>query len=140
MLKTSTKLRIDDAYFDLVKQLPLRRLRTQRDHQQAMQMFVKLASRQKDPGTLAYADALATLIGEYERNSKIDFDTSKVTASELVSHCLAERGLSVNAFSKRVGVAQSALSQMLNGKRSWSKLAISRISAFLKIDPSLFLR
>ena len=48
--------------------------------------------------------------------------------------------MSVNAFSKEVGVAQSALSEMLNGKRGWSKSAIVKISKYFKLNPALFLK
>jgi plasmid maintenance system antidote protein VapI len=53
---------------------------------------------------------------------------------------LAERGMSVNAFAQKVGIAQSALSDMLNGKRDWSKSAIVAVADHFGLNRGLFLQ
>lgn len=87
-----------------------------------------------------YKTVLVSLIADYERSAKLRLDTSKVTAAEVVLHLLDERVMSANALAKVLGVSQSSLSDMLNGRRDWSKLAIIRISSYFGLQPGLFLR
>jgi plasmid maintenance system antidote protein VapI len=60
--------------------------------------------------------------------------------SEIVRHLLGKHGVSVNAFAKQQGIAQSALSDMLRGKRDWSKSVIIRVADYFKLDRGMFLR
>jgi plasmid maintenance system antidote protein VapI len=83
---------------------------------------------------------LASLIAEYERSANLRLDTSKVTAAEIVTHLLDEHAMSVNALAKVLHIPQSSLSEMLSGRRDWSKQAIIRLSAHFGLQPGLFLR
>jgi antitoxin component HigA of HigAB toxin-antitoxin module len=87
-----------------------------------------------------YKAVLASLIVDYERSANLRVDTSKVTAAEIVMHLLQERGMSVNALAKTLKVSQSSLSEMVNGRRDWSKQAIIRISEYFGLQPGLFLK
>ncbi len=87
-----------------------------------------------------YKTVLASLIADYERSANLRLDTSNVTAAEVVVHLLAERNLSVNALAKVLDTSQSSLSDMLNGRRDWSKSVIVRISAYFGLQSELFLR
>jgi len=140
MLKNSSRRVPRDAYFELVMQFPLRRIKSPQQHREAMNIFTRLASKDKNAATEVYVETLVTLIAEYERSSNHYFDTSHVTAADLVAHLLEERRMSVNALAKEADVAQSALSEMLNGKRGWSKSAIIKISKYLRINPGIFLK
>ena len=61
-------------------------------------------------------------------------DTSGVSAAELVRHRIEQRGMSVSAaLARAIGVPQSNLSEMLAGKRDWSKTAIRGLSRHLNI-------
>jgi plasmid maintenance system antidote protein VapI len=48
--------------------------------------------------------------------------------------------MSVNAFAKARGISQSALSDMLNGKRQWSRSVIINIADYFGLNRDLFLR
>jgi len=72
--------------------------------------------------------------------ANLTLDTSGVTASDIVLHLLGERGMSVNALAATLQISQSSLSDMLNGRRDWSKQAIIRLSDYFGLQPGLFLR
>ena len=128
-----------DHYMELVRAFPLRPIRSAAAHQRAKRVLRSLGGEEgTDVGDYKYV--LVKLIAEYEQNAGYRVDTSGVTAADLVRHLLAERGMSVNAFAKAVGTAQSALSEMLSGKRDWSKTAIVGISDFFGLNPRVFLR
>ena len=63
-----------------------------------------------------------------------------LTAAEIVRHLLAERKMSVNRLAKELEISQSALSEMLSGKRDWSKSAIVRVADYFGLERGVFLR
>ena len=86
-----------------------------------------------------YKIVLLSLIADYERCANLRLDTSNISAAKVVLHLLEERRMSVNALSKTLGISQSSLSEMLSGRRDWSKPAIIRLSEFFGLEPRLFL-
>jgi HTH-type transcriptional regulator/antitoxin HigA len=130
--------RVDD-YMKLVKQFPLRPIRSGSAHSRAKAMLRSLSGI-RGSAVADYRMVLMSLIESYERDAGLRVDTSRLSAADVVRHLLKENGLSVNAFASRIGVAQSALSEMLNGKRDWSKSVIVRIADYFRIEPSIFLR
>ncbi|MBC7784551.1 MAG: helix-turn-helix domain-containing protein [Burkholderiales bacterium] len=87
-----------------------------------------------------YKLVLASLISEYERSAGRRLDTSKITAAQVVRHLLEDRAMSVNRLARTLGISQSSLSDMLGGRRDWSKPAIIKIAAYFGLEPGLFLR
>jgi antitoxin component HigA of HigAB toxin-antitoxin module len=128
-----------DTYLELVQAFPLRPIRSQNAHQHAKQMLRSLAGK-RTSAIRDYKVVLVSLVAEYERSANLTLDTSDVTAADIVLHLLEDRGMSVNALAKAVAVSQSSLSDMLNGRRDWSKSAIVRISNYFGLQPGLFLK
>jgi HTH-type transcriptional regulator / antitoxin HigA len=136
---TLTKKRAADSYLRLVRAWPLRRLRSAAEHAKASEVYLKLSSRRADRGTRDYLDVLADVIAEYERRTEQTIDASDLTAADLVRHRLEERGLSVSALAREIGVPQPNLSEMLNGRRDWSKAVILALSRTFNIRAERFL-
>lgn len=118
---------------------PLRPIRTRALHQRAKEMLRGLAGK-RGSAVRDYKTVLASLIADYERSADLRLDTSKVSAAELILHLLDERDMSVNGLAKSLNISQSSLSEMLHGRREWSKAAIIRISEYFRLQPGLFLR
>jgi antitoxin component HigA of HigAB toxin-antitoxin module len=117
----------------------LRRIKTVADHNKAKKLVLRLSIREADRGTAEYLDVLVDLIADYEKRAGHAIDTSKVSAADIVRHRIEERGMSVSALARLIGVPQSNLSEMLGGKRDWSKNAIRGLSAHLNIRVERFL-
>jgi antitoxin component HigA of HigAB toxin-antitoxin module len=100
--------------------------------------FRQLGDR-TDRDTRDYVSVLVSLIADYEKRARHAIDTSHVTAADLVRHKIEQRGMSVSELAKQIGIAQSNLSEMLNGSRGWSKSAIKGISKLLNIRAERFL-
>jgi HTH-type transcriptional regulator/antitoxin HigA len=128
-----------DMYMELVLAFPLRPIRTGASHRRALSVLRDLNGR-RGAAARDYKTVLASLILEFERSAHLQLDTSKVTAAEIVLHLLEQRDMSVNALAKTLGISQSSLSDMLNGRRGWSKPAIIRLSEYFGLQPGLFLR
>jgi antitoxin component HigA of HigAB toxin-antitoxin module len=129
----------DDPYLELVQTFPLRPIRSRNTHQRALAMLRSLTGK-RGSAISDYKTVLASLVAEYERSTNSRLDTSKVTAAEIVLHLLEEHNMSINALAKALDFSQSSLSDMLNGRRDWSKTAIVRISNHFGLRSELFLR
>jgi len=137
-MPATTRGHVADSYMELICEFPLRRLKSAAEHRRATKLVLRLSSAGSDRGVAEYVDVLVDLIADYERRSGQIVDTSKVSAADLVRHRIEERGLSVNALARLIGVPQSNLSEMLGGKRGWSKAAIRALSAYLNIRADRF--
>lgn len=128
-----------DSYMKRIAELPLRRLKTAAEQARAKRIILRLSSQETDRGATDYLDVLVDLVADFERRSKEAIDSSTLSASDLVRHRMVERGMSVSSLAGLVGVPQPNLSEMLNGKRDWSKTAIRGLSAHLSIRAEWFL-
>jgi antitoxin component HigA of HigAB toxin-antitoxin module len=138
-MRTASKNRAADTYFDLVRAFPLRRIRNAAEHARAKNIYLRLSAHAKDRGTRDYLDVLADLIAEYEKRTNQTIATSDIAIADLVRHHMQERAMSVSALANEIGVAQSNLSEMLNGRRDWSKAAIRSLSKMFNIRAERFL-
>ena len=138
-MPATTRRRVADSYMELIREFPLRRLKTAAKHRRATKLVLRLSTAGSDRGVAEYVDVLVDLIADYERRTGQIVDTSRVSAADLVRHRIEERGLSVNALARLIGLPQSNLSEMLSGKRGWSKSAIRALSAHLNIRADRFL-
>jgi antitoxin component HigA of HigAB toxin-antitoxin module len=137
---TKASLRSPDAYLDLFLHVyPLRPIRSDAEHQQAKRALRGLAGDKRKVAA-EFKKVLVGIIEAYEREAGMQLDVSDVSAADIVRHLLDERDMSANALAKSAGVSQSALSDMLNGKRQWSKSAIIRLADFFGLNRGVFLR
>ena len=128
-----------DTYLKLIREFPLRRIKTADAHAKAIELVLRLSAESADRGTAEYLEVLVDLVAGYEKRTEQAMDTTDVSAADLVRHRIAERGLSVSALARLIGVPQSNLSEMLNRKRDSSKAAIRGLATHLNIRVDRFL-
>jgi antitoxin component HigA of HigAB toxin-antitoxin module len=132
--------KLADTYFDLVREFPLRRLASAAEHARAKEIYLRVSSSHPDAGSRDYLNVLADLVAEYEKRMDRTVDTSGLSAADLIRHRLRERKMSVNALAKEIGMPQSNLSDMLNGRREWSKAAIRSLTKMFRLSAERFLQ
>jgi HTH-type transcriptional regulator/antitoxin HigA len=140
MLKAKTSA-TKDTYLELVRRFPLRPLRSRADHADAVAALTRVSLKHqgtRDRGVLDYLDILAGLIDEYEQAARLKVDTANRTPAELIRHLMRANGLTINRLAKQIGIAQSNVSEMLSGRRDFSKTAILKLCARFGLDPALF--
>ena len=138
-MPTTTQVISADSYMKLIAEFPLRRIKTAAEHAKAKKLVLRLSMQDADRGTAEYLDVLVDLIADFEKRTELVVDGSKLSAADIVRHRIEERGLSISALAQLIGVPQSNLSDMLNGKRDWSKTAIRGLSTHLNIRADRFL-
>jgi antitoxin component HigA of HigAB toxin-antitoxin module len=138
-MRTATRNVAADSYMELIAEFPLRRIKSIAEHRKATRLVLRLSAQQPDRGVSDYLDVLVDLIADFERRSGQDLGASQVSAGDIVRHRIDERGMSVSALARLIGVPQSNLSEMLNGKRDWSKAAIRGLCTHLNMRAERFL-
>lgn len=132
--------KIKDSYFEMVKEFPLRKITGAGEHLQALAVVARFAGRDKiDEGIVDYLGVLTDLIAAYEKRAGHAIDTSEIGAADVVRHLMAENNLTISGLAREIGVGQSNLSEMLSGKREWSKAVIRGLSERFSLNPMLFL-
>jgi len=138
-MSIAVKTTVADTYMELIGELPLRRINTATDYHRAMKLVLRLSNQEPDRGTADYLDVLVDLVADYEQRLGQTVDMADLSAADLVRHRLEQRSMSISALAREIGVPQSNLSEMLAGKRGWSKTVIRGLTKTLNIRVERFL-
>jgi HTH-type transcriptional regulator / antitoxin HigA len=128
-----------DSYLQCVVQFPLKAIKTEREHDRAVDRIGRLMIRGKlDEGELQYVEALARLIGEYEDHAGHRMKVSNRDPIELLKFLMNESKMSVSALGKIIG-SQGVASEVLSRRRELSKSHIRKLAEHFHVNPGLFL-
>lgn len=140
MTKTRRATRIRDDYLALVKGFPLRPIRGEPEHEEALAVLRRLAVRPDEDlsdGELDYLEALTRFVEDYEE-SRHRIDRSRLTPLEVLRHLMKESGMAPAGLA-RLLKSQPAASLILAGKRQLSKAHIRKLADHFHVDAGLFL-
>ena len=130
--------RIDKEYMELITKFPLVPLREKSVFEEAIKVMKQLAYRRDTltSGEADYLTVLGDLIAQYEK--QLPRLSDEMTPQEAVAYLMETNGLAQSDLVEYVGY-KSNLSAFLNGHRSLSKRAASRLAQYFKVSPALFL-
>lgn len=133
--KFSLKANEKDSYLALVVDFPLASIRSH-EHLEAAQTVVDhlLAQGELGHGETLYLDALSNLIVSYEDDH---FPFTPAADSELLQHFLDAKGISQAELSRETGLPKSTISEVLSGKKKFSRQMIRKLSDFFHVDVSV---
>ncbi|HZZ42952.1 MAG TPA: helix-turn-helix domain-containing protein [Tepidisphaeraceae bacterium] len=141
MSTTKTNKKSPDTFLALVRQFPLRPIRTEREADAASETLIKLlkskADKARDPGERDYIESLSVLIRDYENKTTIDALPTP-DPLDILRHLMTEQGMTVGDLGKAIG-SQPNASLILSGKRSMSKTNIIALARHFRLSPSVFL-
>jgi HTH-type transcriptional regulator/antitoxin HigA len=132
---------IQDVYLDLIHHRPLRPLKNRQQHAEAVKFLSRVSllhQGTRDGGVLDYLEVLADLIDQFERAAQVKIDTSAASPTEVVRHLIEANQLTVSGLAREIGIGQSNLSEMLAGRREFSKRAIAGIRDRFGVSPEIF--
>lgn len=133
------KRRDADRYLELVREFPLRPIRTKRDYAAATKAIENLAIRGEDnlnQDESDYLEVLTDLVEAYDQQHCPE--PNEVTPRERLKVLLAEAGLTTADLGRLLGSSGLA-SQILLGRRQLSKTHIRILSQYFKLDANYFL-
>jgi HTH-type transcriptional regulator / antitoxin HigA len=126
-----------DSYMNLIRRFPLRPIRNDDEHEQAVEIVGELMRRELDGGTSDYLDTLILLVNKYEDENHSPKGLH-LSPQEALRAIMNANNMSQARMGEVIG-SESAVSMFLRGERELSKSHIRAIVARFRVDASLFL-
>ena len=124
------------TYFKLVKQFPLTHIRDEAHLVAVQDVIDGLLEQNLDKGAQEYLDALTDLVETYEDEHEPIPDASE---ADVLRELMRANRLSQPRLAKKVGIAQSTISAVLNGTRSLTKAQMITLARSFHVSPAAFL-
>jgi HTH-type transcriptional regulator/antitoxin HigA len=127
--------RQQDTYLRLIQELPLVSIASDEHLDAAQSMIDRLTSiRKLDGGEQAYLDALCDLVVVYEDQHH---SIPMASDADLLRHLMEAKGVTQNQIHKDTGLAKSGISEVLSGKKAFSKTMIGTLAAYFHVPTSV---
>jgi HTH-type transcriptional regulator/antitoxin HigA len=123
------------GYAALISEFPLRPIRIADELARALAVARSLMGGGLDGGESDYLEILVSLIEQYEE--KI-CPISRPTDAEMLRFLLESRGVNQATLSRETGIAESAISEVLSGKKALRRQHIGAIAGYFRVSPAVF--
>lgn len=124
-----------DSYLELIMAFPLSSIGSDEHLDVAQKVMDRLLAKgELDDGEETYLDALSDLVGVYEDEHHA---IEPASDSDMLRHLLEAKGITQAQLSQETGIAKSTISEVLAGKRLFSRQMIRKLAEFFKVDVSV---
>ena len=139
--KTSARARGEaegaGGYHALIRRLPLRPIRSEAELDRAIAMLDSLSDRESlSPEEHDYLLVLSGLVEDYEDEHH---PIPAVAGVPMLRYLIEAKGVPQARVAAGAGIAESALSEILAGKRKLGIRSITALARYFKVDPGLFI-
>ncbi len=123
---------------DLVRECPLRIIRSEPEYKHAVATLDRLSDRGFDraPDETEYLLALALFVEKYEREHE---PIPRASGCEVLRYLIETHGVSQRDVANGTGLRDSTISEILAGKRKLGVKHIEALARFFKVEPAVFL-
>jgi HTH-type transcriptional regulator / antitoxin HigA len=126
-----------EGYLALIRELPLRPIRTEVELDRAIAMVDVLSDRDTlAPDEHDYLLVLADLIEKYEDEQ---YPIPAVSGVSMLRYLIESKGVTRAKVAVEAGIAESTLSEILAGKRKLGIRHVTILARYFKVDPGLFI-
>ncbi|MFM9115844.1 MAG: type II toxin-antitoxin system HigA family antitoxin [Planctomycetota bacterium] len=127
-----------DSYLELVLAFPLSSIRSDEHLDQAQRVMDRLLAKAKlDDGEQTYLDALSDLVAVYEDEQHA---IEPASDADMLRHLLESKSVTQIQLSQETGIAKSTISEVLAGKRPFSRQVIRKLADYFQMDVSVLAR
>lgn len=124
-----------DSYLDLVIRFPLISIRSEKHFDEAQSVIDRLLrAGTLDRGEEAYLDALSDLVAVYEDEHHA---IEPASDADMLRHLLEARGIAAAELCRDAGISKSTVSEVLAGKKPFSRQVIRKLAEYFKVDVSI---
>lgn len=124
-----------DSYLELVTAFPLASIKSDEHLAEAQKVMDRLlAQGELDHGGEIYLDALSDLVATYE---DAHHAIEPASDADMLRHLLEAKGITQAQLSKETGLAKSSLSEVLAGKKPFSRQMIRKLADYFGVDVSV---
>lgn len=135
-MPTKTRFRLkgksQDSYLKLVLDFPLASIKSDEHLGEAQRVLDRLLARPAlDNGEVMYLDALSDLVGTYEDEHHA---IEPASDADMLRHLLDAKGVTQVQLSRDTGLPKSTVSEVLSGKKAFSRQMIRKLAAYFGVD------
>jgi HTH-type transcriptional regulator/antitoxin HigA len=124
-----------DSYLRLVSEFPLASIRSDEHLAEAQVVMDRLLRGEElDSGAEMYLDALSDLVACYE---DAYHPIEAASDADLLRHFMEARGVTQAELSRETTIPRSTISEVLSGKRPFSRLMIRKLAAYFRVNASI---
>ena len=124
-----------DSYQELVLDFPLASIKSDEHLSEAQRIMNRLLARDSlNEGEETYLDALSDLVGIYEDEHHA---IEPASDAEMLQHLLDAKGVTQAQLSRDTDLPKSTISEVLKGKKRFSRQMIHKLAEFFQIDVSV---
>jgi HTH-type transcriptional regulator / antitoxin HigA len=133
--KFSLKRASRDSYLDLVKSFPLASIKSDEQLREAQKVMDQLLVRGAlDEGEEMYLDALSDLVAVYEDEH---YAIEPASDAEMLRHLMEAKNVMQARLSKDTAIPKSTISEILAGKKPYSRQVIRKLADYFAVDASM---
>lgn len=131
----SFKGKVRDDYLELVVKFPLASLKSKEQLDAAQEMIDQLlAQGDLSEGEELYLDALSDLVATYE---DAHYPIEPASDADMLRHLMEAKGITQAELHRDTGLAKSTISEVLAGRRPFSRQMIRKLADCFKVDVSV---
>jgi len=124
-----------DSYLELVVAFPLASIKSGEQLKEAQNVIDQLLARGRlDDGEEMYLDALSDLVAAYE---DVHYAIEPASDAEMLRHLMEAKGVAQAQLSSGTMVPKSTISEILAGKKPFSRKVIRKLAAYFNVDASV---
>ncbi len=135
--KTAARFRgkIRDDYMELIGKFPLASIRSEEQLDAAQEVMDGLLAQSKlSRGEEMYHDALSDLVAAYEDKHYV---IEAASDAEMLRHLMDAKGKTQAELHRETGISKSSISEMLSGKKPFSRQMIRKLADYFRVDVSV---
>jgi HTH-type transcriptional regulator / antitoxin HigA len=126
-----------DRYIDLVRQVPLRPIRSETELNRAIAMIDTLLDQDKRTADEEdYLDVLSDLVEKYEDEHD---PMPPVSGAEMLRFLIESQATRQTEVASETGIAESTISEILAGRREMNRKHIEALSRHFHVNPTVFM-
>lgn len=130
------KGKIRDEYLGLIMKFPLTSIRSGDDLEAAQEVMDRLLTKgDLSSGEELYLDALSDLVAAYEDDH---YAIPPASDADMLRHLMEAKGVSQIELHRSTKIPKSTISEILNGKKQFSRQIIVTLSSYFGVEKSIF--
>jgi HTH-type transcriptional regulator/antitoxin HigA len=138
-MATKAKFRLTgkgrDSYLEQVTAFPLASIKSDKHLALAQKVMDRLLAKGKlDVGEVTYLDVLSELVGAYEDEQH---PIGPASDAEMLQHLMNAKAITQAQLCRDTGLAKSSISEVLAGKKQFSRQMIRKLSDYFRVDVSM---
>ena len=124
-----------DRYLELVLAFPLASIKSEEHLEAAQEVMDRLlAQGELEDGEEMYLDALSDLVAAYEDQH---YPIAPASDADMLRHLMEAKVITQAQLSRETGIAKSTISEVLAGKKAFSRQMIRKLADYFKVDVSM---